>query len=670
MKSTADQIAGFNARNGSPWNEEETQPVRLRAIALRAIAVACAGNDGAEFTLLAQFSQDAVLCSRAPGDALADALMTPDPADAPLAQLARDLRLSRCEVLAIALAAAVEDDPLIGRFLAQVQAPVGSSRPTLGLLSTAFADPAGSPAIGGASDVIADLLSGNALKTGLLAVLSESMPLCERPMMVPTPLCLALAQHDGCWFGIEIGLPEPLAVPLPESIQAQARQHAAALGAESHRTLVIRTSSSAEGRSVAADVARALGKRPAFVKTDKIAGLGPWLVLRSLIPVFCVEPGPGERRMLPQFPGYAGPILALAGPDGTIESEQGSAASWAIPVPSRTERVALWRTALHESSVAEELGRDHRHGIGRIAHLGRLAHYHASFTGRSEPNRNDVIAAAWSGEGSGLESLAQPLRAQIPDEALIVTPELRADLEELMLRCRVRDDLAEGLGASAAARYRAGVRALFTGPSGTGKTLAAGWIATKLGVPLYRVDLASVTSKYIGETEKNLAQLLACAEQAEVILLFDEADSLFGKRTDISDSNDRFANAQTNYLLQRIETYDGIVILTSNSQARFDPAFARRLDFVVEFPAPGPEERRAIWRSHLDPETTIGSAEINELAARVDLSGGHIRNAVLAAAARARRDTRKIAFADLVAGLEIELRKLGRQIPVELKTRI
>ena len=114
------------------------------------------------------------------------------------------------------------------------------------------------------------------------------------------------------------------------------------------------------------------------------------------------------------------------------------------------------------------------------------------------------------------------------------------------------------------------MRALFTGPSGTGKTLAAGWIATRLGLPLYRVDLASVTSKYIGETEKNLSQLLARAEQAEVILLFDEADSIFGKRTDITDSNDRFANAQTNYLLQRIENYDGIVLLTSNSQARFD----------------------------------------------------------------------------------------------------
>ena len=116
---------------------------------------------------------------------------------------------------------------------------------------------------------------------------------------------------------------------------------------------------------------------------------------------------------------------------------------------------------------------------------------------------------------------------------------------------------------------------------------------------MYRVDLASVTSKYIGETEKNLAQLLARAEQAEVILLFDEADSLFGKRTDIRDSNDRFANAQTNYLLQRIESYDGIVLLTSNSRARFDGAVMRRLYCLLEFHLPSPEERRELWRARL-----------------------------------------------------------------------
>ena len=181
------------------------------------------------------------------------------------------------------------------------------------------------------------------------------------------------------------------------------------------------------------------------------------------------------------------------------------------------------------------------------------------------------------------------------------------------------------------------------------------------------MDLASVTSKYIGETEKNLSQLLARAEQAEVILFFDEADALFGKRTDISDSNDRFANAQTNYLLQRIENYDGIVLLTSNSQTRFDTAFARRIDFVIAFAQPSPEQRRAIWLAHLGERTKVAPADVNRLAALVDFTGGHIRNAVLAAAVNARHQKRGVNFADLLVSVESELRKLGRQLPVELK---
>jgi SpoVK/Ycf46/Vps4 family AAA+-type ATPase len=241
------------------------------------------------------------------------------------------------------------------------------------------------------------------------------------------------------------------------------------------------------------------------------------------------------------------------------------------------------------------------------------------------------------------------------------------ELELLLLRCRVRDSLADGLGLSAATRYHPGVRALFVGASGTGKTLAAGWLATRLGLPLYRVDLASVTSKYIGETEKNLAQLLARAEHAEVVLLFDEADSLFGKRTDVRDSNDRFANQQTNYLLQRIESFEGITLLTSNGRARFDSAFSRRLDLVIEFPLPGAEERRGLWLSHLGTSHTLTNAELNQIAARVDFSGGHIRNAVLTASAMATAAERRITCDDVIRGVEGEYLKLGKQVPMDLR---
>jgi SpoVK/Ycf46/Vps4 family AAA+-type ATPase len=211
------------------------------------------------------------------------------------------------------------------------------------------------------------------------------------------------------------------------------------------------------------------------------------------------------------------------------------------------------------------------------------------------------------------------------------------------------------------------VRCLLVGPSGTGKTLAAGWLATRLGLPLYRVDLAAVMSKYIGETEKNLSALLARAEHSEIVLLFDEADSLFGKRTDIKDSNDRFANSQTNYLLQRIEFYRGIVLLTSNSRERFDSAFTRRLDKIIEFALPSPPERRALWLSHLGANQQLSVRQINQLAAGCDLAGGHIRNAVLAAAVEAEGRQQPIAYEDILIGLDGEYRKLGRQFPAELR---
>jgi SpoVK/Ycf46/Vps4 family AAA+-type ATPase len=205
------------------------------------------------------------------------------------------------------------------------------------------------------------------------------------------------------------------------------------------------------------------------------------------------------------------------------------------------------------------------------------------------------------------------------------------------------------------------------GPSGTGKTLAVSWLATRLAIPLFRVDLAAITSKYIGETEKNLSQLLARAEQNEVALLFDEADSLFGRRTDVHEANDRFANAQTNYLLQRMESYDGIAILTSNGRSRFDDAFTRRFDAIVSFPLPGPEERRTLWTAHLGHAHGVSTAQLNLLAATAELTGGQIRNAVLRAAVDATNDRGEIQFSHLLAGVKSEYVKLSRQIPNELK---
>ena len=638
----------------------------LRAVGLAALAHAVCGDIAPADPPpeLAFLLQHAAAAGR-PGAwtaALERALHAPHPDDLPLLSLAAAVGMSPLEALAVALAAAVEDEVMVGRAFAHLQAPVGGSRPMLSLLARSLAPVA--PDGARPMDVLA---SGAAVRAGVMSILGDAAPLPERAASVPLPLCHALAGADGHWPGVTIGMGDLPPVPLADSTRAEAARHARALLASPRPALVIRTGSPAEGRAVACAVAAAAGARAAFVETDRIAGIGGWLLARGLVPVFCLDLGPGERRPLPAIPAYGGPVLALCGPDGAVEHAGGAAPEWPLPVPPRREREALWTAALGNPDAAARLAAEHRHGSGRIAHLGRLARHRGALDGRSHPTRDDVVAAARGGDAAGLGSLAQPLPAAIPDEALVAGPALRAELETLLLRCRTRDGLADGLGVSASVRYTPGVRALFVGPSGTGKTLAAGWLATRLGLPLYRVDLASVTSKYIGETEKNLAQLLARAEQAEVVLLFDEADSLFGRRTEVRDSNDRFANAQTNYLLQRIESFEGIALLTSNSRTRFDAAFSRRLDAIVEFPLPGPEERRALWEAHLGAGHTLAPRDLNRLAATADVGGGHVRNAVLAAAVVARDAGRPIGFDDVALGLAIEYRKLGRQLPIRLR---
>ena len=582
--------------------------------------------------------------------------------DIPLLQLSRDFHLTLLEMLSVALAAAAEDNVLVGRALARVQAPLGGSRPTLSLIATAFGD------LGNPCAPIPALLNGVAVQSGLLTVLNSNAPLPERTISIPTHLCFAFDHLDATVPGTTLGLGTMQAVPLADSLITKATQYANSFKSDPQRLLAIRTGSGVEGRSVAAALAKALDRRPLFIESSTLPpeGLAPWLYLRQLVPVFCLDLAPSDRHSLPAIPHYTGPVLALCGPDGSLSAPDRDTLTWALPIPDRAERQTLWQLAIDNTDLAAELARNHRHSSDRIAQIGRLAHHYSTLNHHPQPTAEDIRSAAWSSEGIGLDALAQPLTQVIPNEALIMQQSLQNDLHSLLLRCRARDTLTDGLGISATTRYYPGVKALFVGPSGTGKTLAAGWLATQLCMPLYRVDVASVVSKYIGETEKNLAQLLARAERAEVVLLFDEADSLFGKRTDVQQANDRFANTQTNYLLQRIESYDGITLLTSNSRQRFDSAFSRRLDRVIEFPQPRSQERRTLWQSHLGNRHDLSAEQINQLAATSELCGGHIRNAVLAAAVLAQTGDRSIQFNDVVQGLSAEYRKLGLQLPAAL----
>jgi len=205
--------------------------------------------------------------------------------------------------------------------------------------------------------------------------------------------------------------------------------------------------------------------------------------------------------------------------------------------------------------------------------------------------------------------------------------------------------------------------ALFKGPSGTGKTMAARAVAAALGLPAFRVDLAAMVSKYIGETEKNLERLFAAAEETDALLFFDEADAIFGQRSEVSDAHDRYANLETSYLLQRLESFDGLSVLATNLAQNMDDAFLRRIDVVVEFPAPDTRHRRALWQRGVRTGAPLGpDLDLDLVAERFDLTGGEIRNCWLDAAHRAAVAGGPIGMAEIMQAIGTELAKQGKPL--------
>jgi SpoVK/Ycf46/Vps4 family AAA+-type ATPase len=208
-----------------------------------------------------------------------------------------------------------------------------------------------------------------------------------------------------------------------------------------------------------------------------------------------------------------------------------------------------------------------------------------------------------------------------------------------------------------------GVTLLFAGPPGTGKTMAAEIIAGELGLDLFKIDLSTIVSKYIGETEKNLERIFTEAESSNAILFFDEADALFGKRSEVRDSHDRYANIEISYLLQRMEAYDGVTILATNLRANLDDAFTRRLQFAVDFPFPEEVDRLRIWQTLFPPNVPRGAdLDFVLLARRFKLAGGSIRNIIVSAAYLAANDGRSVTMEHLLHGTRRELQKMGRLV--------
>jgi SpoVK/Ycf46/Vps4 family AAA+-type ATPase len=256
-------------------------------------------------------------------------------------------------------------------------------------------------------------------------------------------------------------------------------------------------------------------------------------------------------------------------------------------------------------------------------------------------------------------TLVERVRSDRRLEDLVASPSTVALIEEVIAFARVRHVVFDNWGFGT--RSRGGLKVLFSGPPGTGKTMSAEIIAAELDLDLFRIDLSSVVSKWIGETEKNLKSVFDQADANGGVLLFDEADALFGKRTsNVSSSNDRHANMEINYLLQRMEAFEGVCLLTTNIETGIDDAFKRRLNFRVRFETPDDKERARLWRLMIPPQAPCGALDFAEVAGAFALTGGNIRNAAIRAAVLAAHAGVPLSTDHLLEAAAREYGELGR----------
>ena len=277
--------------------------------------------------------------------------------------------------------------------------------------------------------------------------------------------------------------------------------------------------------------------------------------------------------------------------------------------------------------------------------------------------RRDLISAARAHSSPNLSGLAQKIEPRYDWDDLIVPGDQKAMLQELVQMVKGRGVVMEEWGVGRKLKTSAGVTVLFAGPPGTGKTMAAEVITSDLGLDLYKLDLSTVVSKFIGETEKNLGRIFDEAQSSSAVLFFDEADAIFGKRSEVKDSHDRYANMEVSYLLQRMEQYDGVTILATNLRANMDEAFTRRMQFIVDFPFPDEDDRMRIWQT-LFPVDLPQSADIDLalFASRFKLAGGNIRNIIVSAAYLAASNGGHVTMDHLLHGTRRELQKMGRLV--------
>ncbi|MEW5755363.1 MAG: ATP-binding protein [Pseudomonadota bacterium] len=593
------------------------------------------------------------------------------PRQGALAQLIHDQDLDLPAALLLTLLGEVERSHLISLVVSELHAPDRQPRPTVHLACAWLESLFGRGVISPLS------LQESPLVTSRLVRLESDQPLPLKTLRLQPGYWAVLLEQTRGWPQCTL-LDDAKPDLLPARLRPQLEMIAELLRDDGDSTreraglrargLILRGYPNSGRRHVAHAIAKRLGCEAVLIPVE-MWQQDPALALACrygrCLPVLEPTLGPGEVWRPGPLPASV-PVLILLGSDGAVESP--GLLELVLPLPDESQRRRLWQTALHDGAPnPDETLAAHcaQHALlsgPAIAKLGASALLLARCQDAPVAFHHVIQARRQLG-AERLRLLAQPVESQIDPGAIVLPPLVTQELERLLDRARLRESLWEGLGTTLMQTRTSGLRALFTGESGTGKTLAASYVASRLGAPLYRVDLSAVMNKYIGESEKNLSALLDMAAASDVVLLFDEADSLFGRRTEGKETGERFANMLTHFLLTRIENHPGIVILTSNNRERIDAAFTRRLDLIVEFPQPGFDERLRLWRSHLG-DRGPGEEVYRLLASYCTFAGGQLRNVVLTAAACA--GPGPIRCSHLLTGLGAEYRKIGRDLPAKL----
>jgi ATPase family associated with various cellular activities (AAA) len=589
----------------------------------------------------------------------------------PLRALADAANLDFFTIRTLLTIGLVEEDHRFGFVFEHLQGTPGQPRPTTGLLNSWLGDSSMSDGVALRIRALQDL--------GLVRVANPDAPRSSHALRVPSVLWEAIrGENPGnatSWIRhapIQ-DLAEVDNLILPAEIERQVRALPALFAGGQVRALVVRGPHHNGRRTMVGSIAKTMGRDVLEINglhkndDERWNLVGPLATLLHAMPVVVLDLAPGETAELPSLAGCDSPVAIVLGKQGGVSGPLVELSlTLTLTTPERATRQRFWSgvLGLHDEEVVEAVGERFRMTSGNLFRAARLARTYAALEERMSVTAADVQRASRELNRQTFDTLAKRVNAQGDWSHLAVAAQTIDELYNLETRCRHRERLQIYTTPPVTADLNSGVRALFHGPSGTGKTLAAQLLAARLQMDLYRLDLSTVVNKYIGETEKNLDKVFARAEELDVILLLDEGDALLTQRTNVQTSNDRYANLETNYLLQRLESFEGILIVTTNVVDRIDSAFQRRMDVMVDFRPPEATERWSIWQMHLPIGHEVDSSLLADLASRCVMTGGQIRNAALHAAVLALDNGEAINSSHLESAVQREYRKMGGVCPL------